>query len=191
MGIPVLHADSHRFPRTLLIWNIINWISEAQTQLGDVTTDPGVWLGHMHGSPVASKRMPYKKKISIEKCLWQIGDLVFFLFQGHVAPSTRGGGCMRPCPPAAFVSGDIASKLDTNTRTSTDCGPGCWKTPDLHWQNPISAILHRRNRARAGGTWRRQQEGQVRGRAGVIFINHDPCYYNQENVFFFCHKRNF
>lgn len=110
-------------------------------------------LGHMHNSPVASKRMPYKKKqnISLQKCLWQTHDLMSF--QGRVPPSTRGARCMPPLSTSSFVSGDIASKLDTNTRTSTD-----WtrmledSMQDLYWQNQISAILHRRNCARAGGT---------------------------------------
>lgn len=159
-GIPVLRADRHRFPCTRHIWNIIIGISEAQTQLGDVTTDTGVWLGN---SLTCTVPLWHQKECLTKKSAYKnvYGKRDLTPFQGRVPPSTRGTRCVSPHvhqqPCFWRHSLQTGHKYQHLYRLWIRMLENSLQ--DLHTQ--ISAILHRRNRARAGGTCE-VDKGEVR-----------------------------
>lgn len=75
---------------------------------------------------------------------------------------------------SSLASGDIASKLDTNTRTSTDCGSGCWKTPCKIFTDRTRYQQFFTEETTLGPVEpTRQKEREVR-----VGWRQDPCYNN-------------
>lgn len=156
-----------RFPCTLHIWNIINWISEAQTQLGNVTTDTGVWLGN---SVTCTIPLWHQKECLTKKSVYKNvygKDMTSFLskvvsLRAHVELAA----CLRVHQQPCFWRHSLQTGHQYQDiyrlwiRMLED------SMQDLHGQNQISAILHRRNRARAGGTYEAERGGSQGGLKG-------------------------
>lgn len=129
---------------------------------------------HAHFPPVASKRTSFKRvclQKKVSAWLWRTHDLRSSRSSDKVkwglrrCSSEQKWSSLHASPSTgSSISRDIASKVrwTPNTRTPTNCGPGRWKTPckSLHWQNQISATLHRRNLAMAGGTCKGKKRGE-------------------------------